>query len=63
MSKFEEYERRRKILKHLEDASFDLRLAFALERTNYKKKEIRQIYVRLNKIIGKIYKENFSDRS
>ena len=59
MTTFEEYEKRRKIMEHLEDALNDVRMAFGVAGTNYKKEEIQQIYEEIDELAREIYEENF----
>ena len=59
MPTFEEYEKRRKILEHLEDAISNVRMALNMAGTNYKKEEIEQIYKEIDELARKIYEENF----
>jgi len=59
MTTFEEYEKRRKIMEHLEDALSDVRMALNMAGTNYKKEEIEQIYKEIDELARKIYEENF----
>jgi hypothetical protein len=59
MATQEELEQRGKILRHLEDALIDLRLAHRIAWTEYKKKEIEYIYNKLDKLANEIYEENF----